>query len=175
MTAEQLSHNTMLTKPQVSEALEELKKQGRLEVAGGAWTLISNKQKGSTNVTPSPTKKAPAKRVAAKKAPAKKVASKKTAVKKPAPAKRITPPLMAKKKSVAAANGAKKHAKVDERDNKVMASIVASKKIGITDEEIAKAIGTSLGIAYQSVRRLKDEGRINSSKGDNGVTRRYAA
>jgi DNA-binding IscR family transcriptional regulator len=176
MTVEQLAHNTMLTKPQVSAALEELKKQEKVEVAGGAWTLLSLKKKGSDDVSPTPMKKAPGKRVAAKKAPAKKVAVKKAApVKKPAAAKRITPPLMAKKKSVAALNGAKKHAKVAERDEKVMSIITNSKKVGITDEGIAKSLGTSLSVAYQSVRRLKDEGRINSSKGDDGVTRRYAA
>jgi len=176
MTVERLAHNTMLTKPNVSAALEELKNQGRVTVAGGAWTLIETSNRKGSTVTP--TKKAPAKRVAAKKrAPAKKVAVKTTPIKKAVAAqkarkvaaKKVTP------KSVAAVNGAKKHAKVEERDNKVLAVIVASKKTGVTDEQIAKTLGTSLGIAYQSIRRLKDEGRIDSSKGANGVTRRYAA
>lgn len=179
MTVEQLAHNTMLTKPKVSEALQLLKEQGKVEVVGGAWTLLSLKKKGSTDVTPSTAKKAPAKKVAAKKTPAKKVApakkslqvKKEASVKKVAPAKKAA----ATSKSAAAINGAKKHAKVAERDDKVLAAIVASKKLGITDEEIATNLGTTLGIAYQSVRRLKDEGKINSSKGDNGVTRRYAA
>jgi DNA-binding IscR family transcriptional regulator len=183
MTVEQLSHNTMLSKPQVSAALEELKNQGKVEVAGGAWTLLSLKKKGSDTVSPTPMKKAPGKRVAkvnhrlaAKKAPAKKVPTKKVApvkkaAKKSAGYKAVTTP----RKSVAAINGAKKHAKVAERDEKVMSIIAASKKVGITDEGIAKSLGTSLSVAYQSVRRLKDEGRINSSKGDDSVTRRYAA
>lgn len=179
MTVEKLSYNSMLSKANVSAALEDLRQQGRVEVAGGAWTLISNKKKGSTTVTPSPTKKASAKRVATKKAPAKKVAVKKAAPKK-APAKVV--PINTKaasvataRKSVASANGAKKHTKVAERDDKVLSIITASKKSGVTDEEIAKAMKTTLGIAYQSVRRLKDEGKIESAKGDNGVTRRYAS
>lgn len=166
----------MLNKPTVSTALEELRKQGKVEVAGGAWTLITNRKKGSTNVTPSPKKKAPAKKVAAKKVPAKKAPAKKVAV-KTTPMRKAVAAQKARKaatKSVAALNGAKKHAKVAERDNKVLSIIAASKKKGITDEEVAKAIGAPLGIAYHSIRRLKDEDRVTSAKGENGVTRRYA-
>lgn len=193
MTVEKLVYNTMLTKVRVSNALQELETQGKVEVAGGAWTLLSLKKKGSTNVTTSPTKKAPAKKVAAKKVatpaksvqakketsvkaaakkvtPAKKAPAKKTAAKKPTIAKPVV-----KKNAVAAANGAKKHVKVAERDDKVLSIIVAAKKTGITDEEIATSLGSSLSVAYQSIRRLKDEGKINSAKGDNGVTRRFAA
>jgi hypothetical protein len=187
MTVEKLSHNTMLTKPKVLEALGELMEQGRVVVIDDEWTLTNTKKKGSTNVTPSPTKKAPAKKAAlarkipaSKGVPAKKAApAKKALAAKKAPVKKtVAPKTVPVKavapKSIAATNGAKKHARVAERDDKVLAIITASKKVGITDVEIAEAIAAPLGIAYHSIRRLKDEGKIESSKGENGVTRRYA-
>jgi predicted transcriptional regulator len=165
MTVEKLADNTMLTKKKVSDALEELSAAGRVTVAGGAWTLVP-KKKGSTDVTPSAIRKSPAKKaVATKKTPDKKAPAKKVVAAKKAPAvKKATTPTDA---------AVKRHAKVAERDDKVLTVITSSASKGITDEEIATKLKVSLGIAYQSIRRLKDENKITSKKGANGVTRRY--
>jgi predicted transcriptional regulator len=193
MTVEKLADNTMLTKKKVSDALEELSAAGRVTVAGGAWTLVPKKKgsidvtpsairksvtvaggawtlvpkkKGSIDVTPSAIRKSPAKKaVATKKTPDKKAPAKKVVAAKKAPAvKKATTPTDA---------AVKRHAKVAERDDKVLTVITSSASKGITDEEIATKLKVSLGIAYQSIRRLKDENKITSKKGANGVTRRY--
>ena len=153
MTTEQLVHRTMLTKSRVVAAIQELVDNKLLYRSGvdsyGTKPVPStnnNKERGNTMAT---TKKA----AAVKKAPA---AKKAPAVKK-----------------AAAPRGETKHLKVAERDNKTL-DLIAAAKDGLNDAEIAKALGVSEGIAYQSIRRLNADGKITSAKGEDGKTRRHA-
>lgn len=145
MTVERLCQRTGLNKKRVNDALDELVDANRIHMtANNTWSLRPRK---GNNVSQIPTPPSPpTKSGGAKKASATKKAP--TAKKAPAAKKEVT----------------KSHSEVQERDDKALALITASKD-GLTKDELATAMGVEAGLSNMSVYRLQRDGKIEKSEG----------